>query len=62
MNGAVMIAAVVFGLLMVGAWPLVLAALLLLAVWFVWNLFRKETEAESNGWCRELEKEHGDPS
>ena len=57
-----MIAAVVFGLLMAGAWPLVLAALLLLAVWFVWSVFRNEPEAGSNGWCRELKKERGEPS
>ncbi|WP_274585468.1 hypothetical protein V9W64_03300 [Neisseria leonii] len=62
MNGAVMMAAVVFGLLIVGAWPLVSAVLLLLAAWFVWAVFRKEPETESNGWCRELEKEHGTSS
>lgn len=62
MNGAVIIAAVVFGLLTAGLWPLVLAALVLLTVWFVWGVFRKEPETESNGWCRELEKERGRPS
>ena len=57
MGGAVVIAALAFMLLMVGGFPLLLLALGLFFVWFVWSIFRKEPDEPSNGWCRELQRE-----
>lgn len=56
-NGAVVISALAFCLIMVGGLPLLLAVLSAGFIWFVWGVFRKEPEQESNGWCRELQRE-----
>lgn len=56
-GGAVVISALAFCLIMVGGLPLLLTVLAAGCIWFVWYVFRKESESESNGWCRELQRE-----
>ncbi|WP_107727169.1 hypothetical protein [Neisseria weaveri] len=56
-NGAVVVSALAFCLIMVGGLPLLLAVLAAGCIWFVWSMFRKEPEPESNGWCRDLQRE-----
>lgn len=57
MNGAVIFAALAFGLTLLGGLPLLFLVLLIGALWFCWMVFRKQPEPESNGWCPILQEE-----